>query len=477
MKFPRLHLLFKSFVSCALVALIVGVAMTLTASAQKASGGIFIPELVPGATLEQCRNGPEGTPLDCTGSAWAAANADNGNSYWRESQINSYRILFTDLAAGPNSVVIGFDFLHMGLHAFDYLGTYNHTNTGSDPCSGIAGCAGWATSTAATPTEPALAANVPPISQIPGVFTFFGADINGTPAYVACPGGNPDHRCVQIDFTPHAGVPNPVLAFGAHFAWRGEWGAGQTAADFNGAPYHMRLISLNGGGIGQDLSMADNGVFGPGALRIVKSVTTFNLGTSSTVQFFFNATSNFGTTNFFLVDDDAGPGDPDILSIPILTDDGVANVITFTEDISQFPVNQNWSYNGTVCVESISTAGTVNVPNGKTVVIDEKEVVVCTVNNTQLAPSAAHASVSGRTVDSFGNGISGARIMIMNAASGELRHTFTNPFGYYTIDDLEIGGFYVVTVSHKRYAFTDDTRTLTLNEDFSGLDFVANPLQ
>lgn len=476
MKFPLFSISNKTIVAHTLVILALTLATAFTAAAQKSGGWSFAPEN-DSATLEQCRNGATGSPEQCTGNRWTTGNAGSSNSHWEERQFISYRMLFGGLSAGSQTVIIGYDIIHSGKHAIDYLGTYNYTETTANPCSGVTGCSGWPVSTAPVPADPNLPATVP---QIPGVFTFWGATFDSNPTYVACPSGDPNHRCVQIQFTPTAGVTAPVLSWGGHVAWRGEWGAGQSAGGISGSPYHMRLISLNGQGGNQDRSLSAQGVFGPGSLRIVKSVSTAGppVGTASTAQFFFNATANFGATSFFLVDDDSGPGVDFKLSQPILTFNGTANVITVTEDISQFPANQNWSLNGNpVCVEDVSTAGTTNVANGKTVTVDPEETVVCQFNNTQLAPSAAPALITGRAVDSFGFGIRGARISVMDAETGAMMYGTTNTFGYYTVNDLVAGSFYIVTISHKRYVFADDTRTLTLHEDFHGLDFMANPAE
>lgn len=483
MKFPLFSIQNKSMVAHTLVILALTVAMAFSVAAQKSSGGLM-PEN-DSADLDQCRNG--NPPVQCTGNAWVNGNVGSQNSHYAEREFISYRMLFGGLSAGTNIVVIGYDRIHSGRNAIDYLGDFDETETNSNPCSGVTGI-NYTCNTAA-PTDYALAphealldTHVPPIPQIPGGFTFWGATFNSPPVFVPCGVSNETLvRCVRITFTPNAGVTNPVLAWGGHIAWRGEWGSGQSAGGISGSPYHMRLQSLNGQGGNQDRSLSAEAVFGPGSLRIVKSVTTAAPppdNTASTVQFFFNATANFGTTSFFLVDDDAGPGPDNILSAPITTFNGTANVITVTEDITLFPANQNWSLNGNpVCVEDRSTVGTVNVPNGKTVVVDPEETVVCQFNNTQLVPSAAPALISGRAVDSFGFGVSGARITVMDAETGLITYATTNPFGYYTVNDLQAGNFYIITISHKRYVFADDTRTLTLHEDFHGLDFVANPME
>jgi hypothetical protein len=78
-------------------------------------------------------------------------------------------------------------------------------------------------------------------------------------------------------------------------------------------------------------------------------------------------------------------------------------------------------------------------------------------------------------MDSFGNGIGGARLSITDAQTGDTWTTISSPFGYYTLVGPEAGNFYIITIASKRYSFVDDTRTLTLNEDVVGYDWVANP--
>ncbi len=92
-----------------------------------------------------------------------------------------------------------------------------------------------------------------------------------------------------------------------------------------------------------------------------------------------------------------------------------------------------------------------------------------------IGPSAANSTVSGRVTDSYGRGISGARISVNDASTGAVTTVATNPFGYYTVTNLESADFYIMTVSHKRYTFANSSRSFTLNQDLLGADFVANP--
>ncbi len=471
--------------------------MTLSAVAQKSFSSVLLPEN-DAANLDQCRNG--NPPEVCTGANWVNGNLGATNSHYKERDFVPYRMLFTGLSAGTNTVVIGYDRIHSGVNAIDYLGSFDYTETTANPCSGVTGvsytCSTPApTALAATPTEPLLASHVPPIPQTPGNFTFWGATFNTAPVFVPC--GVSDEtlvRCVRIVFTPLPGVTNPVLAWGGHIAWRGDWGAGQSAGGISGSPYHMRLESLNGTGGNQDRSLSADAVAGRGSLRIIKDVTTNPFGTESTVAFWFNANKAFSPLMFSLVDDNAvgciqpptapgpgqvacGPGIDFKLSDSIDVYDGVANVITVSEDKNLFPVGQNWSLDHITCVESVTSLGTTISNNLAiaTVTVNPEEVVVCTFYNTQFSPSAAPAIISGRVVDSFGNGIGGARLTVVDAATGQTFRAISSPFGYYTVEGMEVDNFYVMTVSHKRYTFADDTRTFSLQDDIAGVDFVANP--
>jgi hypothetical protein len=87
-----------------------------------------------------------------------------------------------------------------------------------------------------------------------------------------------------------------------------------------------------------------------------------------------------------------------------------------------------------------------------------------------LGPTAANVGISGRVVDSNGQGVYGARVAVQNQ-TGEVRYAITNPFGYYSITGVPAGQTYLVSVQHKRYEFT--SRTISVNEDLTDFDFIA----
>jgi hypothetical protein len=70
-----------------------------------------------------------------------------------------------------------------------------------------------------------------------------------------------------------------------------------------------------------------------------------------------------------------------------------------------------------------------------------------------LAPTAAHVSISGRVISSAGTPIYGARISLIDQ-EGNSRMAVSNTFGHYQFDDVEVGRGYILTPTHKRYVFT-----------------------
>ncbi len=73
-------------------------------------------------------------------------------------------------------------------------------------------------------------------------------------------GGSPEGtnlpRRSTITFTAATAGSNVVFAWGGHVASYIDWGEGDSAAGITGSPYHMRLVSLNGGGGNQDRSIS-----------------------------------------------------------------------------------------------------------------------------------------------------------------------------------------------------------------------------
>ncbi|MFN6963676.1 MAG: carboxypeptidase-like regulatory domain-containing protein [Pyrinomonadaceae bacterium] len=99
------------------------------------------------------------------------------------------------------------------------------------------------------------------------------------------------------------------------------------------------------------------------------------------------------------------------------------------------------------------------------------------VNNvvitSQSAPTAATVTVAGRVADAGGRGICNA-IVTLTDLDGTSRTATTNPFGYYRFHEVPAGAAYIVAVASKRYAFSPDSRVVTVVEDLNDVDFFAD---
>jgi hypothetical protein len=83
------------------------------------------------------------------------------------------------------------------------------------------------------------------------------------------------------------------------------------------------------------------------------------------------------------------------------------------------------------------------------------------------APTAASVNVSGQVLDFYGRPVYQARVSITNASTGEVKSAISNPFGYYQIQGLEVGNFYQIQATAKRYQFLP--QSFTLNDELTGL--------
>lgn len=89
-----------------------------------------------------------------------------------------------------------------------------------------------------------------------------------------------------------------------------------------------------------------------------------------------------------------------------------------------------------------------------------------------LIPSAANASVSGRVMLGAGNGVRNA-IISLTESNGTVHTAKTGAFGYYRFDDIPSGQSVVLNLSSKRYTFSPSTRIVSLSDDLTDFDWIA----
>lgn len=92
-----------------------------------------------------------------------------------------------------------------------------------------------------------------------------------------------------------------------------------------------------------------------------------------------------------------------------------------------------------------------------------------------FAATAASTTVSGRVVRSDGNGIPNA-VLTLTAFDGTHRTATTATFGYYRFDDVAAGETYILGITAKRFTFANPTLTISVTDELTDIDFVAEEL-
>jgi len=152
--------------------------------------------------------------------------------------------------------------------------------------------------------------------------------------------------------------------------------------------------------------------------------------------------------------------------------------------VSTANVNIRLSTDGGVSFPTVLAANTPNdgtqtvtMPNANTttarVLIEGVGNIFFDVSDTNftiLAPTSANADIGGRITNSAGYGISKV-VVSLTAQDGTVRIAMTNPFGYYTFTQVEIGETYIVSPAHKRYAFSPESRVYSHFDEVSNLGF------
>lgn len=260
-----------------------------------------------GANLQQCQNGGEGaagaapTLEPCAGANWVTGDLNSSKAHWQEGELVPYRTVIAGLSGGPHTLHFGYRVTDQGKHAFDYLGSFDTTESTansasafhanqSDPCGDVV-ASGQMAASDCIKSQPVSSLAVPAGmagadspsckatgtfsgTQLPGAFKLYGpvnSKITGMSLGTATPFGGGCVVNVNLSFSLTGGGSSNdvVIAWGAHLASAADWGTGNSASSINGAPFHMFLVSLDGGSLGsQDRSVNENSLF------FVPSITT-----------------------------------------------------------------------------------------------------------------------------------------------------------------------------------------------------------
>lgn len=90
-------------------------------------------------------------------------------------------------------------------------------------------------------------------------------------------------------------------------------------------------------------------------------------------------------------------------------------------------------------------------------------------------PTAASAGIGGRVTNTNGRGIGNVTVTLTGGGLTEPIFRRTSPFGYYKFEGLTVGETYVVSVSSKRFSFSEASRAVSLLDNATDANFVAEP--
>ncbi len=386
----------------------------------------------PATDISQCQNGGIGDPLQpCSETApFAAAsgygyegnaNANGSNSHWFEGDFVPLRIVATNYVAGAGYIDFSIDVTKGNKHAYDYIGSFdatettgasnsinaNHNNPVTDIIAG------------ASPTSPDSTGNIPAAilnpfpaacasntftgTQAAGAIKAWGTDGPLTVTYPSQNVGSSDCvTTVRVAWTgTKAGFGGTiVIAYAAHIAKQADWGTGNSAISISGSPYHSSLVARNTGGetkvIGnQDAKLAASAVIVPqnATLTLVKTVTNDNGGSAAATAWTLSAsgpTPISGTT-----------------SSPAVTN---AVVTQGTYNLSESGGPSGYTAGTYSCVKN----GGAPVP-GNSITLAANDVATCTINNNDNAPAlhlrktvtndnGGNAAVTAWTLSATGTG-------------------------------------------------------------------------
>jgi uncharacterized repeat protein (TIGR01451 family) len=254
----------------------------------------------PAANIDQCRNGQISAPEQCANDAWVNGNLGEQNSHYREGDSVPFRATLTDLdasAGNTHTLVIQYDTLQSGTHAYDYLTGFNRTETTADPTTGLTGLT--LGNCLPIPVDLLIDFANPGSTQASGCISIWNGTITNI-SYGSM--DSPDQRSVIVTFT--ATNPTVLIAWGGHIASQIDWGAGNSASAISGSPYHMRLLTLDDTQLGnQDRSLKASGIlpipavfttqasagqitFGQGTVTDTATLSGSNGAVTGTVKFF-----------------------------------------------------------------------------------------------------------------------------------------------------------------------------------------------
>jgi uncharacterized repeat protein (TIGR01451 family) len=340
---------------------------------------------------DQCANGdPPSTSTACPEN-WINGILNEQNSHYAEDDVTPQRVVLDLPKDGPTTgrtVEISYLTRKGGVHAYDSLATWNHTQTTADRCANLsaADCVAGPATTFPIPLDGTVVADsngagsATSLHQLTGqVFTMYGGTITGVSAYTHDDAAGSSDSYAHITLT--YSVPSladdakVMLLFGGHIAPsigpRG-WGVGVGAGSISGGPYHVRITAADGASVGnRDNQIMSGAIIAPANL-LIKKVAVGGDGT-------FDYTSTGGITNPFTITTASGNGQVSFSSLS-------PGPYTVTES-----AEAGWDFTSLVCEDA--DGGTTVLGATANIDLDTGQTVTCTYTNTKRSTLVVYKQV------------------------------------------------------------------------------------
>ncbi|MBX4190126.1 hypothetical protein KW791_02425, partial [Candidatus Parcubacteria bacterium] len=346
-----------------------------------------------GASIDmytQCSNddgdGYTGADIGCH---WTSGNLNSSNSTYHEDDSSVQRLAIDNLTPGIHTVIVKYSTTKGGKHSYDFMTDDNFSElapnalTSADLCdpaiTNLASCASLTpVLSGLIPTDPNAAGH--DVARANRHFkirngTWVGSGISSGPTLVSGTYAGDSDTALTLQFNvpnlcadKHSGKCEVLITWGAHVSTQADWGAGNSAVNISGSPYHVQIADVDGDAVtggGRDNQMAASAIIQTGTIVIHKNTVP-----DAAQDFGFTTTGLTPTT--FNLDDDA---DPTLSNTQTFT--GVnAGTYSVTE-------NANAAYAVTIsCTDPSGGTSTNNASRVANINLAAGETVDCTYTNT-----------------------------------------------------------------------------------------------
>jgi uncharacterized repeat protein (TIGR01451 family) len=299
----------------------------------------------------QCSNGGPPVVTSVCSGGWINGILNAGSSHYAEDQASPQRLELQVPSGSPTTGrTITIEYMTRkgaaAVHSYDYLTTWNLTQSAADRCQGlvasdcvapvaVASCAnqpsGSSPSTLTIPLDPSpvypVGAGIDPATsahQTQGVMTMYGGclDAISVPVHSGVPAAVSTDDTAAVVITYHVNGTGGTttadqkvqLLFGGHLATGAGlpngWGAGLGASSASGGPYHIKLNALDGSSVGnRDNQIQAAAVLVPD-LHIVKSADAPSVSAGNTIGFTVTVTNQQNGSNTTGTAENATLSDP-----------------------------------------------------------------------------------------------------------------------------------------------------------------------